>query len=391
MNQDRRETGSGIIVRDFSHILKSFNPVNRGARSAVSPGGDGTKSIMPPELAEISLTYRCQNKCGYCRSSDPFRSKEFREMSTAQVKQVIDRIYGEAGISAISFTGGEPSLLKDLPDLIEYASKKGIKTNLVTNGIKCSDNEFVKKLAGSGLNSVRTGLESHDELIHNRITGNIESYKKTLSGIHNLKYSGIETRTNTTICRENRNHLLPLVKFLKEEFGADSFSMDMITTSVIPGYDENQSICYSSVPEILRPVLEYSEKNGIMLMWLSPIPFCIFNPAEDKLEVLSCACVSDILAISPAGEVLSSSYCGSVIGNLLHDTFMNIWNGSKAQFYREKRDLPPVCKNCNYRIFCSGISPIFWKNTGLLMEIEKINRKRPIVVNVLRSINLFTF
>lgn len=371
-------TQKNIIVKDLSEIVKSLTLLMSTENK--NPGAARPECIKPegieyPSAAEIALTYRCQNRCDFCPSSDFLRMKEPVEMTTPQVKLLIDKLQSDVSISSVSFTGGEPSLKKDLPELIAYATVKGIKTILITNGIKCSEKDFVKILSESGLQAARVNLESHDELIHNRITGNIESYKKTVQGIHNLIDAGIKTHTNTTICRANMEHLVPLVKFVKDEFNALYLSMNMVITKMSHGHDD-ESICYSSISEILRPVTEFCNRSNIKLAWNTPAPYCMFNAADFNSGTRSCACVSDILSINPAGDVIPCSRYNRSIGSLLNDSFTRIWNSDNARYFIEKRYIPPLCKECDLKAVCKGGCPLYWENTGSFSELKKANKKR---------------
>ncbi|TFG63114.1 MAG: radical SAM protein, partial [Spirochaetales bacterium] len=205
------------LLRDLSETLGTVNAIMR--EDYASAGRMRTvpynpESIALPVLSEIALTYRCQNRCDFCYASSPYRGREMREMNTAEVKTVIDRIFDEARVPAISFTGGEPTLRDDLPELIAYAAKKGMRTNLITNGLRCADRDFTAALADAGLKSAQVSLESHDREIHNAVTGNPAAYDRVVPGIHNLASRKIHTHTNTTICSRNREHLIPLARFI---------------------------------------------------------------------------------------------------------------------------------------------------------------------------------
>lgn len=82
------------------------------------------KGRMPGQLV-IQITDRCNATCPQCgmRTTSDFPRTR---LSTERIKAIIDAA-GEKGIQALSFTGGEPMLLrKDLPELIRHAGKAGI-------------------------------------------------------------------------------------------------------------------------------------------------------------------------------------------------------------------------------------------------------------------------
>ncbi len=376
------------VLKDLSEIINTLSAImNERYDSATmietipyEPG-----NIALPILSEIALTYRCQNRCDFCYASSPYRGAEKPEMNSSEVKIIIDKICDEAKVPTISFTGGEPTLRNDLPELIEYAAKKGMRTNLITNGIRCSDMAFVKSLADAGLKSAQVSLESHDNEIHNTITGNSSAFINTVQGIHNLKNAGIHTHTNTTICRGNRDHLIPIADFVKKEFNAPYLSMNMIIATGIARDNENINIGYTTIGSILEPLLKFCAANEIKFVWYSPTPYCIFNPVDHSLGSKSCACVSGLLSVNPSGEILPCSSYDRGIGNLLKKSFNNIWNSDQALYYREKRYVPPLCKKCELEKLCSGGCPLYWENAGSFKEIEATGRKAPLLKNMLWS------
>ncbi len=340
-------------------------------------------SVKYPILSEIALTYRCQNRCDFCYASSPYRGDPTSEMSTGEVKTIISKIHGEAHVPTISFTGGEPTLREDLPELVAFARDTGMRTNLITNGIRCSDSSFVRELSAAGLNSAQVSLESHDEKTHNSITGNRNAYEHTIRGIENLKAAGIYTHTNTTICDKNRDRLIPLVDFIHRSFSFPYLSMNMIITTGIARDNDNIKIGYSVIGDILRPVLEHCETIGIKFVWYSPTPYCLFNPVDHNLGSKSCACISGLLSVNPSGDVLPCSSYDRGVGNLLKHSFDHIWNSDQALYYRERRYVPPVCKSCRYGLLCGGACPLYWENAGGFGEIEEVSGRRPMVRNMI--------
>lgn len=84
--------------------------------------------------ARFYVTYRCNSRCIYC---NVWRKKEFQnipELELEDAKLLLDQCYA-AGIRYIDFTGGEPTLYPHLTELILYAKKLGIKTEVTSNCI----------------------------------------------------------------------------------------------------------------------------------------------------------------------------------------------------------------------------------------------------------------
>ena len=83
---------------------------------------------------DIELTERCNNDCVHCyiNLSEGDEAARKREMSTAQVKAVLDEAAG-LGCLEVRFTGGEPLLRADFAELYLHARRLGLKVLLFTN------------------------------------------------------------------------------------------------------------------------------------------------------------------------------------------------------------------------------------------------------------------
>ncbi len=376
----------------YTDIISLLDTINRiinedfSSSDMIKPVEFDPGRVKYPVISEIALTYSCQNRCEFCYASSPYRGNRTREMNTADVKKVIDKIFREAHVPTISFTGGEPTLRDDLPELVAYASGLGMRTNLITNGIRCSRREFVAGLKEAGLNSAQVSLEGHCGKIHDSITGLEGSFESTVNGIMNLKDAGIYTHTNSTICRGNRDSLIELVDFVRESFQSPYLSMNMVIKTGIARDNENINISYGSIGALLDPVIRHCEVSGIKLVWYSPTPYCLFNPVDKNLGSKSCACISGLLSVNPRGEILPCSSYNRGVGNLLKESFDHIWNSDEALYYRERRYVPPVCRSCEYETLCGGACPLYWENAGSFSEIETVRKSSHRMMNALWKI-----
>ncbi len=195
------------IERDLDKLLDSLrlmlqNQSTRGAAVRRTPFG--SHEIKFPVLSEIALTYRCNNRCTFCYASAPDRAHDVPEMQTEEIKHIIDKIVVQAQVPTISFTGGEPTLRLDLPELIAYAKSKKMRVNLITNGTRCANEKFVAELKNAGLDSAQVSLEAADEAVHNLIVGNPHAYAQTVQGIQNLKAAGIHTHKHDDQSAQSR-------------------------------------------------------------------------------------------------------------------------------------------------------------------------------------------
>lgn len=357
------------VEADLERLLKSLALVlqdREGAAPAVRKTPFGSHIRDLPVLSEIALTYRCQNRCTFCYASAPDRGRQVPEMSTDEIKQVIDIIVDDARVPTISFTGGEPTLYSDLPDLIAYAKSRRLRTNLITNGIRCGTRNYVNKLSASELDSAQVSLEAATPEIHDAVVGRPGAWRQTVQGIRYLKAAGIHVHTNTTINSLNRNHLLDLVDFLAE-MEQPYLSMNMvIRTGDAVG---SMEIGYEEIGDMVLPLKERANKHGMKFVWYSPVPLCLFNPVAHGLGSQSCSAADGLLSIAPDGSVLPCSSFEQGVGNLLHEPFALVWNRRTAKYWRRKEFLPPGCRDCEFANLCCGACPLYWDERGDFDEI----------------------
>jgi radical SAM protein with 4Fe4S-binding SPASM domain len=313
-----------------------------------------------PVLSEIAVTYRCQNKCVFCYAESPSRGRKAEEMTTSELKRIIDCIIDEARCPTVSFTGGEPTLREDLPECIAHAKDRGMRVNLITNGIRCADADFVSLLKAAGLDSAQVSLEGATSIVHDAIVQHPGAFEKTTRAVHTLRDAGIHTHTNTTICQSNREHLVELVDYIADELHSEYFSMNVIISTGSALYHHGEDVTYTEVGPLIEQVQDRAREKGTKLVWYSPVPYCLFNPVTHGLGSKSCACVDGLLSVAPDGELLPCSSYERGVGNLLEYPFAKLWYSRQAQYWRRKEFMPPMCRQCKMSRICCGACPLYW-------------------------------
>ena len=348
---------SAILNEDFSpHPMLRFTPFERGR-------------IGFPTLAEIALTYKCQNRCAFCYAASPHREGEHELMTTAQVKAVMGKIFHQAHVPSISFTGGEATLRADLCELISHGKELGFRVNLISNGVRVGDPRFARRLADAGLDSAQISLEAGEPLLHDEIVGRPGAFEQTVRAVRNLRQLGLHVHTNTTLCGDNIAAAGQLIRYCAGELGLQVMSMNMLIRTGQALDTPRMEISYHDIAERLPGLLEVAQESQIKLVWYSPVPYCIFNPIFHGLGAKSCACVDGILSVDPSGQVLPCSSFGQGIGSLLEQDFDEIYHSEAARYWREKRYLPPGCQGCPHTDICGGACPLYWDEAGGFGEL----------------------
>ena len=86
------------------------------------------------QMKNLKLNYHMLESCNYGCKFCFARYAKSEHLSLAEMQQLIGRIAESGFFSAINFAGGEPFLVKQLPELIKFAKKCGLETSVITNG-----------------------------------------------------------------------------------------------------------------------------------------------------------------------------------------------------------------------------------------------------------------
>ncbi len=96
------------------------------------------KAGLPQQVYWV-INEECNLKCRFCNFwKGIYREDGRRPLSTANIKSIIDKA-SRAGIPYLLFTGGEPFLRPDLPEILEYAAKRMPCVRVQTNGTLLTD------------------------------------------------------------------------------------------------------------------------------------------------------------------------------------------------------------------------------------------------------------
>jgi len=307
-----------------------------------------------PLRMDLALTFRCQNDCIHCYAGGPH---ETPELNTQQWKLVIDKLR-EIGVFILTFTGGEPTLREDMPELLTYAQEKGMVTGLITNGRRLKDEAFVNLLEASGLDFAQITLESHKPEIHDKMTNSNGSWAETVAGIRNTVKSEIFVSTNTTLSKQNANTFLTTIDFIKSldvsAFGCNS----LIYSGKASAVRDEFALPMETLKELLPKVHDKAHRLGLKFLWYTPTQYCQFDPVQLGLGVKSCTAAMINMCVGPEGDVYPCQSYFEGLGNILDVSWEEIWNNPLALKLRNREYVEEKCKECPQLQICGGGCPL---------------------------------
>lgn len=171
-----------------------------------------------PRLVFWETTQKCNLRCVHCRAS----ATEFSspaDLLTNDGLAVIKQI-SEYALPILVLSGGEPLYRPDIFDLASYATARGLRVALATNGTMVTK-PVASAIVAVGVRRVAISLDGADAATHDGFRGIPGAFDAALTGFRNLKELGMSLQINTTIARHNA-HQLPQVLELAKRIGADA-------------------------------------------------------------------------------------------------------------------------------------------------------------------------
>ncbi|HYA14797.1 MAG TPA: 12,18-didecarboxysiroheme deacetylase [Syntrophales bacterium] len=160
-----------------------------------------------------NMTRRCNLKCIHCYSSS--RNIQYKnELTTEEGKKLISDL-AAFGSPVILFSGGEPLMREDLPELAQFAVDRGMRAVISTNATLLTK-KMADILKKTGISYVGVSLDGMKKT-HDRFRGVIGAFDTTLKGIRICRDAGIKVGVRFTINRKNFSDIPDIFDLIEEE------------------------------------------------------------------------------------------------------------------------------------------------------------------------------
>jgi len=233
----------------------------------------GERTSQGTELI-VRLLEPCQARCAFCicRSAQP-------DM-VSSADDIEERISSGrvAGFRDVVFTGGEPTLVRELPELLSRArTLRYRRVGVQTNGIKMADMAYAQELVSAGLNSVLQSLHSHEPGVHESIFQIDGCFTDCVRAVQNSMALGLNVCLNYVTTVDNQDGHRDFVRFVHENFGRPNrwrfphrprYPSISFSSMSPQGWGANNSSILprlSSVASSVRLAAELAEELGIFV------------------------------------------------------------------------------------------------------------------------------
>ena len=286
---------------------------------------------MIPVQSMVYVTLRCNSRCSYCSI---WRDERCRATPDANPEDVMRnlRALKKLGVKAIDFTGGEPLLHRDLPDILREAKRLRLRTSVVTSGILYP--QRAAELRGL-TDTLVFSLDTLDTEEYRRIRG-IDGLETVLESIDLAIATGQRPEINFTVTNENVGNLETLARFARER-------RILLKINPVFSYFENEALDRRGLEHIRsffrRPYI-YVNLAKLRL---------IERGGNDPRKPV-CKAVSSTLVISPDNHLIVPCFHHELQRFEIRDNLVELYRSDEVVAYRAMQGRWPFCKGCT--IWC---------------------------------------
>lgn len=165
-------------------------------------------------VLRISVTSSCNLKCSYCIGSTLKGLKN--NMNDDEILEIIESAVNN-GVKKISWTGGEPTVRKNILSLVSAAKKMGIKKQtMTTNGVLLY--KMLPALKKAGINRFNISLDTLNPDKYKFITKR-DCLNDVIKSINRVVEIYDNTKINCVVTKDNFNEIEDLVNFIEQYEG----------------------------------------------------------------------------------------------------------------------------------------------------------------------------
>jgi len=376
---DKGSESFGVSKEQMIEALK--NPVTRRGIANILEGigyygVQRPQTTAAPFLIVWNFTKQCNLRCKHCyENAGPTPAPD--ELTTEEAKQAIDEL-ADAGVVALSFSGGEPLIRKDFFEVAKYAADKEFYVSVASNGTLITE-KAAQRMKEIGVQYVEVSLDGFEKT-HDEFRGIQGAWKRTVEGIKNCVKVGLDTCVATTATHYDLKEIPRLAEFVEKDLSAKRF----IVFNFIPVSRGKQIVSQDLAPKEREELLDflYSKliDNSCKLDTFSTAPqYAVtsfkfaFGPAvathftnKAAIEMLrgrtksltefigGCGAGRLYCGMEPNGDIEPCVFIPIKIGNIREQRLVDIWRNSPILKQIRNRDAFKGCGECEYKYICGG-------------------------------------
>jgi radical SAM protein with 4Fe4S-binding SPASM domain len=282
---------------------------------------------------------------------------------------MLEKAAKESGVARIAFTGGEPLLRDDLPELVFSVKRLGARASLLTNGVLL-DRSWVADLQKAGVAQIQLTLLGMDPAVHDEHCGDGQ-FDRVMASLELLGSMGAHSVVNMVVTKKNVDEIPAVMRFIAERRqprflinrfnpGGNGLGEERLAELML---DREDAIA------MLRHAQKGAREHSIEPAAAVPIPPCVVDHKRYP-DVLFAGCNAatdrSYFALDALGNVRACNHSPQILGNVLDRPFLEIANSGAVKDW--KRIKPKFCEPCPGWDACKGGCRAAGQQMGLGLE-----------------------
>jgi pyrroloquinoline quinone biosynthesis protein E len=296
-------------------------------------------------LAE--LTHRCPLQCPYC--SNPIDlNRRSEELTTDEWRGVFQQS-AALGVLQVHLSGGEPTLRRDLVDIIAAAHNAGLYSNLITAGVRLSRERLVS-FADAGLDHVQVSIQDSDAQNADHIANMKGAFDQKLATARWVRELDLPLTANVVVHRQNLDHIEDIID-LALRLGAHR--LEIANVQYYGWAIENRALLMPT-PEQVAQSTSTVERARESLRGRMVIDHVVPDYYARRPKRCMDGWGSQFFAVTPRGRVLPCHAAETITGmrfsSVRERSLAWIWRNDEAfNRFRGVDWMPEPCRSCEYR------------------------------------------
>jgi radical SAM protein with 4Fe4S-binding SPASM domain len=325
------------------------------------------KGKGPVLIVPWRCTFECDSNCLHCASAG--KKAALDEVNTENAKKIVDQVV-DFGATFFGITGGQPFLRKDLFEVLDYATKKGLSTSIITDGRLLDEGAFKNVVK----NQTKISISIDGAKKTNDAIRGMGAYEAAISAIKKLSHEKllnvlVYTFANvnpsvTNVNEQDMRHVLDLAKKYDARWvvfhGMIPYSSNKPTLKADPTPAQYEWVCN----KLYDLTQEYNGKPGINVY----IPFYArvakqrgmpdFDNWYNSFFLGRCF-FGKFMSIAENGDAIPCSYNDVYrVGNIKDKPIKQIWTDMEnSEFFnqvKDKNNIKGKCGVCEFVEICGG-------------------------------------
>ncbi|MBN2529683.1 MAG: radical SAM protein [Deltaproteobacteria bacterium] len=323
-------------------------------------------SIYVPRRGVFEATLKCNLRCKHCGS----RAGKARdnELTIDEIRQMFSELKS-LGMEWVTISGGEPTCREDWPEIIEAATRVGIRAGMITNAV-VMDRDAVRTAKRKGLSGIGLSLDGGVAQTHDFIRGRIGHFRQLTQTMDICREERMPFAVLTHLNTRNLNELETIHQLIVEK-GAYGWQIQLGTDMGNMSDHRDMLLAPGQLIGVEKTLAKMIKKSPIRIHPSDSVGY--FGPNEKTLRKASggnhfsgCGAGKTVIGIESNGNIkgclsimagYNSKGQNFVEGNIRDTSLSEIWHREGAFSYTRNwsiNELGGFCKTCDKASICKG-------------------------------------